>query len=274
MWKVKFNLNVPSPKEASTIVDGISVKVDYEGKHIELANIEAPSKEEARQLAIEAANHFLNTLAWKYDAPLAIDPSVEIVEKVEPGKRGQAYITIRERLTITDEVRVSKTNASGATETVYDSRKPGEIEVYHSEAVAYYRRAKLTSDPFDKFRNLFLAIENIMSSLRTKKTQRGEQLALVETLTEVFQGKHESLSRVAAQIRGFDQTANAFPEVARILYKANRCQLNHSKVLEERKIPFDPDDERQVKESLPLAEFVAKTFLNYEEKCLLQPPAV
>ncbi|GAI20065.1 unnamed protein product [marine sediment metagenome] len=45
--------------------------------------------------------------------------------------------------------------------------------------------------------------------------------------------------------------------------------MDHSKALRDKKIPSNPQDEKEVKAALPLMEFVAKSFLQYEENSLV-----
>ncbi|TET41122.1 MAG: hypothetical protein E3J66_05835 [Dehalococcoidia bacterium] len=67
----------------------------------------------------------------------------------------------------------------------------------------------------------------------------------------------------------FDDAHETIPQVARILFKGYRRQLDHSKASQDKKIPFNPQDEREVKAAPPLVEFVAKSLLRYEEGSLL-----
>jgi hypothetical protein len=72
-----------------------------------------------------------------------------------------------------------------------------------------------------------------------------------------------------SRVYGFDNTGDIFLDVATFLYKKNRVQLSHSKATKNKKIPFNPHDEREVEVSLTLAELVAKALLSYEDTHLL-----
>ena len=78
----------------------------------------------------------------------------------------------------------------------------------------------------------------------------------------------QSLGHVAESIPGFVTGPDPFDTVAALLFKGNRCQLNHAKAGKSKKVPFNPDDEREVREALTLMEFVAKSLLDYEQKHL------
>lgn len=73
---------------------------------------------------------------------------------------------------------------------------------------------------------------------------------------------------MAKRVPGFNLGGDVILEVARLLYKGHRCQLNHSKASDDKKIPFDPEDEKEVNHALPLMDFVAKSLLQYEEQKL------
>jgi hypothetical protein len=62
-----------------------------------------------------------------------------------------------------------------------------------------------------------------------------------------------------------DDVQQTIPRVVEILYQANRCQIMHAKAFEDKKVPFNPQDEKEVKAALPTMDFVAKSLLEYEQ---------
>jgi hypothetical protein len=48
-----------------------------------------------------------------------------------------------------------------------------------------------------------------------------------------------------------DDVQQTIPRVVEILYQANRCQIMHAKAFEDKKVPFNPQDEKEVKAALP-----------------------
>ena len=168
-------------------------------------------------------------------------------------------------------LEVIKKDKLGNIIEVYDSKKPGPIKCKPSEATSYYRRGRLSSDPFDRFRNFYLVVENIADRIRILKevSHLNEQQLLESALKEYFESNTKPLENMARSIPGFNLGADVISEVANLLYKGHRCQLNHSKASEDKKIPFDPEDEKEVSQALSLMDFIAKSLLQYEEQNLL-----
>jgi hypothetical protein len=143
----------------------------------------------------------------------------------------------------------------------------------------------LTDDPFNKFRDLYLAAENIASKIQglkglrkgevkqlSKSRESYEEGLLCLALNECFSSNLQSLrslTQVAKSLPEFDDAQEVTPQVAKILYRGHRCQLNHSKALEDKKIPFNPEDEKEVRAAIPLMEFVTRSLLQHEENSLL-----
>jgi hypothetical protein len=275
MWKVYFNLNKLSPLEANSDINGVAVSISKGSKQLIVENIDAYDEADARRKALSTANQFLNGL-WKHNSYLDIDPSSQHVESSSGQKRG--YVSMQASVLITSQLTAVKKDPSGNIIEVRDSSRPGRIEVKPSEAAGYYRHAHLTNDPFNRFRDLYLAAENVASKIQMAKgLSKNELKRLSESgesreegllrlaLDECFGSDPHSLKQIAKNLPDFDDAQQAIPQVAKILFRGYRCQLNHSKASENKKIPFNPEDEKEVKAALPLMEFVAKSLLQYEE---------
>jgi hypothetical protein len=144
------------------------------------------------------------------------------------------------------------------------------VEVRPSDAKTYYRKATISKDPFDKFRNLYLAIENVASKIVVAKGKgTSRELALVKIALQECFSSNTDLLKVHSHVSGFENTGDIFLDVATFLYEKNRVQLSHSKASKIKKLPFNPHDEREVQVSLSLAELVAKSLLSYEDTHLL-----
>jgi len=147
-----------------------------------------------------------------------------------------------------------------------------KVETKPSDAKSYYRRAAISEDPFDKFRNLYLAIENVASKIAAAEGEHfgyGQELGLLKFALQECFSSNTKLLEEHSHGYGFKNTGDIFLDVATFLYKKNRVQLSHSKASEEKKIPFNPAHERQVQGSLHLAEFVAGSLISYEDTNLL-----
>jgi len=282
MWKVYFSLTKPSPLEANSEINGVGVSISKGSKQLIVENIAAYDETDARQKVLTVANLFLDTLCWKCDATFAIDLAAQRVEHTSPTGQKQVSNTVLESIRVTEHVILVKKDSSGNIIEVRDSSRPGRIEVKPSDAAKYYRHAHLTDDPFNRFHDLYLAAENIASKIQglkglsksgvkqlSESGESGEEGLLKLALDECFGSNLQALKQTAGKLPEFDEAQPVIPQVAKILFKGYRCQLNHSKALEDKKIPFDPQNEKEVRAALPLMELVAKSFLQYEENSLL-----
>jgi hypothetical protein len=126
----------------------------------------------------------------------------------------------------------------------------------------------LTKDLFDRFRNFYLAIENISDQIRlSKERKRVKDQKLLEIgLRETFKNKSKALRNIAHNTTKLDLTKDMFFEVAQYLYKSHRCQLNHAKANKDKKVPFNPQDEIEVRNAMPLIVFVVKSMLSFQDR--------
>ena len=91
-----------------------------------------------------------------------------------------------------------------------------------------------------------LRLENIASQIYRKQLGEPEKIEIERALDSCFGNRLQSLEEVAMAEPTFNTKETTISEVTRILYTANRCQLNHSKVYKDKKVPFDPQDELEV----------------------------
>jgi len=285
VWTVTFALDRPAPLEVYSEISAMRVEVKENNSQVVISVVQAASIDEALKKASSAANQFLNELSRKFSAHLAIKGESYAVEHVAPSGEKQVVVHPEPASCVMGggRVIVVKKDASGNTVEVWDSQKPGKIDVKPSDSTPYYRRAHLTNDSFDRFRNLYLASENVADKIRINKGCRNkhdlkriyglessEESLLRLALDECFAKDLQPLIQAARHIHTFDDKQLVVPQVSEILYKANRCQLSHAKASEDKKVPFNPQDEEEVKAALPLMDFVAKSLLEYEQTSLLK----
>ncbi|MCK4388039.1 MAG: hypothetical protein KAW00_04625 [Dehalococcoidia bacterium] len=283
MWKVYFNLNKPSPLGKYSEINGMKVSISEGSKELIVENIDAGDNRDAQQKALSAGNSFLDAL-WKCHTYLDIDPTPRVAEHVRPtGTSISITPTPASSVASVGSPGVEIRDSSGNIIEVRDSSKPGRIEIKpkHSEAASHYRHAHFTNDTFNRFHDLYLAAENIASKIqevkglsKSKVRQLSESGSCGEgllrlALDECFSSNLQSLNQVAKNLPEFDDSKDTIPQVAKMLY-GYRCQVDHSKALRDKKLPFDSQDEREVKAALPLMEFVARSLLQYEENSLLK----
>lgn len=252
LFIVEFNLRARS----SVTVENGDVIVDKGYSTVTVRNVEADSIEDAENKARPKANAFLDELCRQYERKLEIGNDCTIMQQNSPTTRHIKKFDM-------------KVYATGG----HRKRLPrvlNEVEIRPSDAKTYYRKAALSQNPFDKFRNLYLAIENVASKIASAKGghPRSELELLQFALKKCFSSNKQLLEE-HSHVYGFKNTGDIFLDVATFLYKKNRVQLNHSKASEEKKIPFNSADEWAVQVSLPLAELVAESLLSYEDDHLL-----
>ena len=140
--------------------------------------------------------------------------------------------------------------------------------------------AKLSDNSFDRFRNLYLVAENIADGIRANKTLSKQKLekkyntasyekALLQfALDQIFAKNLGPLKQATASTYAIDDKQPLISQVVDILYEKTRCALNHSKYTENKKAPFEPEDEAEVGKAIPLMDFVSRSLLTYEETTL------
>jgi len=253
LFIVEFDLNNKSPL---TVKNG-DVIVDKGMPTITVRNVEAESEEDAEKKARPKANAFLDELCLRYEIALSIKspPSLTVMPQDSPNTR---HIK---------ELRMTLSILGGHRKRI--PRILSEVTTKSSDAKAYYRRASLSEDPFDKFRNIYLAIENVASKIVKREGKEGcrDCELIVIALRQCF-AANVNLLESYLPARGFVSTGDIVKDVAMLLFKTNRCQLNHSKAFKDKKIPFNPDDEWEVEAAIPISEFIAKSLIKYEETVL------
>ena len=249
---VEFDLRARCP----VTVENGDVIVDKGYSTVTVRNVEADSIDDAANKARPKANALLDELLRQHEIKLEIANGYTVMLQDSPTTR-----------------HIKKFHMKIFARGGHRKRIPrvlNKVEIRPSDAKTYYRKAALSQDPFDKFRNLYLAIENVASKIAAAKDQyfRYEQQLLKFALQECFSSNRQLLEE-NSHVYGFENTGDIFLDVATFLYKKNRVQLSHSKASERKKIPFNPADEWEVQVSLSLAEFVAKSLLSYEDTYLL-----
>ena len=252
LFIVEFNLRARS----RVTVENGDVIVDRGYSTVTVRNVEADSIEDAENKARPKANALLDELCRQYEIKLEIGNGCTIMQQDSPTTR-----------------HIKKFDMKVFTRGGHRKRIPrvlNKVEIRPSDAKTYYRKAALSQDPFDKFRNLYLVIENVASKIAVVKGKhfRSELELLQFALKECFSSNRQLLEE-HSHVYGFEKTGDIFLDVATFLYKKNRVQLTHSKASEKKKIPFNPADEWEVQVSLPLAELVAEYLLSYEDAHLL-----
>ena len=280
MWTATFALDRPSPLQVCSEIDDSRIEVEENSSKVVVSLMHATDSAAARSKAFLVANQFLSALSWRFDTHLAIRGESPNIEHIDASGNRQIFLQLQERVVVSGKVTVVKKDASGNTVQVSDSQKLGKINVRHSDAADFYRRAHLADHPFEKFANLYKVAENIGDKIRTVKGHSKDSLEQVYgrgsyemevlqlALDERFGGNLPSLLQAAKGLLSSNDVQQPIPRIVEILYKANRCQIMHAKASGGKKVPFNPQDERDVTAILPLMDFVARSLLAHEQTLL------
>jgi len=254
LFIVEFNLRARSP----VTVENGDVIVDRGYSTVTVRNVEADSTEDAANKARPKANALLDELCCQCEINLEIGNGWTVMLQDSPTTRHIKTYDLKLKL-------------KGGHRKKFP-RMLKEIRIKPSDAKTYYRKAVISNDPFDEFRNLYLAIENVASKIAVAKVKgscRVLELDLLRIALQKCFSSNKQLLEEHSHVYSFENSGDIFLDVATFLYKRNRVQLSHSKASEDKKLPFNPDDEWEVQVSLPLAELVAISLLSYEDTHLL-----
>jgi hypothetical protein len=247
VFYVEFNLRKRSPL---TVENG-GVIVDKGHTRITVRNIEADSHDDAIQKARPRAEAFLDDLHFRHGITLETGTGLGVGLQDSPEFRHSGYDA---------KLKVK----GGHREKFPHTLK--EVAIKPSDSKALYRSAAICQHPFDRFRNLFLVIENVASKIVKDWSNETELIKLA--LQTCFTPRLQDLEHFIGQY-GFEYKGDIIDQVASELYGNYRTALFHSKANRDKKIPFKLEDERKVQRVLPLADFVAKSLLAYEDTYLL-----
>jgi hypothetical protein len=248
VFYVEFYLRKRSPL---TVENG-DVILDKGYASITVRNVQADSDDDAIQKARPRAEALLDDLHFRHRIALETGTGLGVGLQDSPEFRHSRYhATLKAK--------------GGHREKFPHTLK--EVATKPSDSKALYRHAAICQHPFDKFRNLFLVIENVASKIVKDWSNETELIKLA--LQTCFSPRLQDLEHFVGQY-GFEYNGDIIDQVASELYGNYRTALFHSKANRDKKIPFKLEDERKVQRVLPLADFVAKSLLSYEDTYLLR----
>jgi hypothetical protein len=279
MWTICFTLNKASRVDASAEINALKVTVREKSNQIEVEGSQASDRDRAEKNALLVINAFLNALSWRYDEHLALDFTTGAASFVD--HLGNKFIRPAPAVAHNNaRLTTVKKDASGNILEIRDSQKIGKIAVKASEAAAFYRRAHLSTHPFDQFGNLYKVVENIADKIRMKKEMNKEDFKrnrflgsyekslLQLALEECFGRNLKPLLGATKSVLTIHKSLEVIPSVADKLYETYRCQIMHSKASHTKKVPFNPQDEKDVQAAVRPMDFIARELLQYEESTL------
>lgn len=147
LYIVEFDLKTRSP---ITVKNG-DVILDKGCSTVTVRNVEADSQDNAIDKARTEADAFLNELSWQYEIGLEIGNGLTVMIQDSPLTRHiKKY-----------HIKVDVDIIGGRRKKVLHTLQ--EVAIKPSDAEAHYRKAAISQDPFDKFRNLCLVIDFIQT---------------------------------------------------------------------------------------------------------------
>lgn len=262
-WNIVFHLNRASRKTASGNEREMVAKVERGSATLRVTGVEADTDDEAHESAESFGNRLLDDLATGHNEALKIEGPDWGSETMNPD--GGKSIRMRESasITVSGSLTTRHFDANGNLLGDYDSENLGRIDVKNSNARRYYRQALLSKDAFDRFRNLYLASENIAADAR-RQGRTKDMTSLEQAINMCFSGAR--LKDLAARIpmTCSSTSGQPVPNVVAAFLKGIRDQLNHS-ATSNIKVPYNSNDQEAVRSAMPLLEFVTKGLLDFEE---------
>ena len=131
-------------------------------------------------------------------------------------------------------------------------------------AAAFVRRGDASRDPFDRFRNYYLAADSV--GKRLPGPQASDSRLLERTLPVVASASIlvELVKQLTTADPSLAQAAGSPESLLNAgLYNSFRCALMHSGSASDF-VPFDPEDELRVSSMLRCMRGVARQYVNYE----------
>lgn len=250
IYIVEFELTSKPP---TTVEDG-DVIVDKGYSTVVVRNVESDSHEDAREKAKPKAEAFLNELCWRHGIVLELGN----VATIAPQDDNKTRHLQRHHM----KIRLKGWHRPKYPKTLH------QVQIRPSDAKSLYRKAKLSKGPRDKFRELFLVIENVATKIVTSRKNQTIKKLLISAIKTCFASRRNELEDFTKSY-GFQYEGDIIEAIASSLNENYRTYLFHAKSTMNKYIPFSEEDERKVQRILPLAEFLAKTLISYENDNLL-----
>lgn len=250
-YRIKLRITEPLPEELfekKLWLNGSEVIVTTGKKppSLEILPIQSDGHETAMLTARRALNNLLNYFASIVQFRGRLEPCYEYASLDRSEERG-IVLTPDPEIVYLTKVDVPD-GFSLSTER---------------RAAAFVRRGDSSTDPFDRFRNYYLAVDAVGKSLRSVTK---DSTVILETFAEVTQ--HAVVLELASKLRSVlpvlpTSSPNPVEALNVVLYKSFRSALMHSGLAADF-TPFNPDDELRVWKILPIMRGVAWQYVKYE----------
>ncbi|TRO68211.1 hypothetical protein [Streptomyces sp. IB201691-2A2] len=213
------------PEFSRTVRLSTDVEVEvHEGvQAVIVRGLTTANYEETSSIAPELANQGLDIFTLKGNAPLAL-MDVEDGHVAWWSEGRDTVIRFWCSTTITAAFR-----ATGVVRGPDGQVKPPDIETtpQWQESMRYYRMSELTDDLFDAFRNIYLSLESLLSSLHPKRQKpNGHEEGDFEWFKRALKEEENSVD-----LRRFSTSSSGNPahDIANELHNQIRNRIFHAK---------------------------------------------
>ncbi|WP_150007452.1 hypothetical protein [Iodidimonas nitroreducens] len=215
-------------------VGASEVRIPPHGKHIEVAFKHA--QQEIHISAYRLAEQALDVIAAQsFDISEIMNPLREycIWWKGEDGIVLRSVSTMRFAPQMHFKVEILDPDGNRRTQ-----QKP---TLSWHPSLAYFRRAQAATDLHEAYRNLFLALEALLSEVCPWSRGDGERRWLQAALKHVVEGYGLDMRKYITRLRG-----NPYRQFIKEQYSVRRCALFHAKLSERPIIPGDIKDREEL----------------------------
>jgi hypothetical protein len=271
VYRVTLDLAGKSEREVELLSADGRAAIAIDGTTVAVSDVNASSLDEAQRRAQAVAARLLDILSSMYDYCLALgqaDPANGRMDQVQSAlceaDDGLSTQAIHDSSCVSVTVRLQCHDSAG--NEVSDSWRLGLIPFEHLPAMAYFRSGELAQNPFHKFRDFYLAIENAASYMNPGSQYKR---LLGRTLKVVYQDRLGELVAAAAAAGLSCTEAEAITIVRDCLWDTHRLRLFHAGK-KPAIVVSDPDGGLCVQQVLPLAKRVARDMIRAAAENILE----
>ena len=256
---LKLNKNCPpNLNEHKLLMNGAhyNVAIGKDGISLSLSPLDQADREHAARTARQVTNRFLNRLT----------AFTHYSTRIEPGYGYENIDNSSEKGDVVEAVGI-------ASSRLHPARLPKEVGLDQElTGAAFLRCGDLSDDPFDSFRNYYLAVDRIGKSVRGRR--KPDSSVITDTIHIV---QHKIVNDLADRLTTIRlpssvRLSGKVPEdLNNVLYGNLRCALMHSGGSNDF-VPFDLDDEETVRSALPIMRGLAWQYVKHEREHLAGNP--
>lgn len=227
-----------SPTEDHLIeVDGWEIETESSNPYIVARGADSITGEEIVGEAHERVQQGLDILSIQNDGDYTCE-NADSDRIVAWKDNGVQYL----RLTSVVDVGMKSNVAVTVTDEDGNEAERTKPETEWHESMRYFRLSQNTDDLFDAYRNMFLALEHVLSDRTPQNAGEGES----DWLKRALRDAHNSID-----LKNYAPNDSAPVESFHgYQYENTRCRMFHAKTGKSRLLPHQVDDRNQVQDAL------------------------